>query len=277
MWRHPTMSCYHRSRKKTVLHSCCVRYSCSDLSLLLLTIFLLFQPVKSQTVGSTEPTNSPSPNSQFYCQVNATNQCEENEMCAAISTDKGVCICKPGFMKNQSVKCIPISNSQSGTSLVSTSSEKPSTVTGSSSTIRSVLANSTVSTTTISSHPNATDQSSSLNQSRTVSMSTNSSLSSISTTTSSSNTSSTPSPFSISSMATKKEDVSPGTKIKVTTPQNATDSIVTTTKAVPILPPLKVSAGSNKRLQLPKNEIILTAYVMDEPLEACCWSLHFET
>ncbi|XP_029634781.1 dyslexia-associated protein KIAA0319-like protein isoform X2 [Octopus sinensis] len=196
MWRHPTMSCYHRSRKKTVLHCFCVRYSCSDLSLLLLAIFLLFQP---------------------------------------------------------------------GTSLVSTSSERP-TVAGSTSTIRSVLANSTVTTTTISSHPNATDQSSSLNQSRTVSMSTNSSLSSISTTTSSSNTSSTPSPVSISSMATKK-DVTSGTKIKVTTSQNATDSIVTTTKAVPILPPLKVSAGTNKRLQLPKNEIILTAYVMDEPLE----------
>ncbi|CAI9721075.1 dyslexia-associated KIAA0319 isoform X2 [Octopus vulgaris] len=190
------MSCYHRSRKKTVLHCFCVRYSCSDLSLLLLAIFLLFQP---------------------------------------------------------------------GTSLVSTSSERP-TVAGSTSTIRSVLANSTVTTTTISSHPNATDQSSSLNQSRTVSMSTNSSLSSISTTTSSSNTSSTPSPVSISSMATKK-DVTSGTKIKVTTSQNATDSIVTTTKAVPILPPLKVSAGTNKRLQLPKNKIFITAYVMDEPLE----------
>ncbi|XP_029634783.1 dyslexia-associated protein KIAA0319-like protein isoform X4 [Octopus sinensis] len=265
MWRHPTMSCYHRSRKKTVLHCFCVRYSCSDLSLLLLAIFLLFQPVKSQTVESTESTNSQSPNSQFHCQVNATNQCEENEMCAAISTDNGVCICKPGFMKNQTDKCIPISISQPGTSLVSTSSERP-TVAGSTSTIRSVLANSTVTTTTISSHPNATDQSSSLNQSRTVSMSTNSSLSSISTTTSSSNTSSTPSPVSISSMATKK-DVTSGTKIKVTTSQNATDSIVTTTKAVPILPPLKVSAGTNKRLQLPKNEIILTAYVMDEPLE----------
>ncbi|GAB1606635.1 dyslexia-associated protein KIAA0319-like protein [Argonauta hians] len=93
--------------------------------------------------------------------------------------------------------------------------------------------------------------------------------SNVSTSSSSNTISSTSSQSPTSSLASKRAGpLSTGNKIKVTTPlPNASSPPTTTAKSLPIspAPPLTVSAGKNRRLQLPDNEVILTAYVMEQP------------